>query len=410
MKALRGGAMIKRTIVSLTCVLLSVSALWGGGWNNTLMGCRAIAIGGAFTGLADDPSAIFYNPAGLIYQSEDLNFSIDGFYVWPTHEYTTPWGTTEQSSYPTAIPQIFLSYRTNDRVTIGFGVYAPYATGGVDWKADQLGYPFKSYLGVLSFTPTIAYKISEKLSIGLNLNYYHSVMEVNTEDPYEGSVKTEESGSAFSMSFGVMYVPSEKLRIGLSLRGKTKMKLTGYTSLPVNVPDFGSMMLDFASETNFIIPWDIELGFSYRFSQSFLLSVSAQYTIWSDLQKVEKTIKNIPMQGDLKVDEEMNFKDILILRTGVEYVLPVGLSLRAGIGLDRAATPSDYLNPSNIDVDKFTLLGGIGYRTGKARIDFTFVRAMGKEREATRTIGGFPLSEKYNLSATVIGLGVTFAF
>ena len=56
--------MFRRTLIFLVCVVLSVSGLWGGGWNNTLMGCRAIAIGGAFAGLADDPSAIFYNPAG----------------------------------------------------------------------------------------------------------------------------------------------------------------------------------------------------------------------------------------------------------------------------------------------------------------------------------------------------------
>lgn len=89
------------------------------------MGCRALAIGGAFVGVADDPSAVFHNPAGLVYQEKAFNLSIDGFYISPTHEYVTPEGDTTQSQYKTALPQFFLTYRANERVTIGFGFYVP---------------------------------------------------------------------------------------------------------------------------------------------------------------------------------------------------------------------------------------------------------------------------------------------
>ena len=60
--------MSKRAFIFLSFIFLVFSSLWAGGWNNTLMGCRAIALGGAFVGVADDPSAIFYNPAGLVFQ------------------------------------------------------------------------------------------------------------------------------------------------------------------------------------------------------------------------------------------------------------------------------------------------------------------------------------------------------
>lgn len=60
----------------------------GGGWNNTLIGCRAIAIGETFAGIADDSSAIFYNPAGLAFQQKNVALSINGFNVWPTPEET----------------------------------------------------------------------------------------------------------------------------------------------------------------------------------------------------------------------------------------------------------------------------------------------------------------------------------
>jgi long-chain fatty acid transport protein len=132
--------------------------------------------------------------------------------------------------------------------------------------------------------------------------------------------------------------------------------------------------------------------------------------MWSTLDKVDKTIKNLPGTGDLVTEERLNFRNILILRAGAEYVLPGGLSLRAGFGLDKSASPDQTLSFTNIDVDKFTLIGGIGYKVGKTQFDFVYVSAMGKEREKVIPTSGFPLIEKYNLDATILGLGVTFSF
>lgn len=394
------------SILAVLCLPLS---LWAGGWNNTLIGCRAIALGGAFTGVADDPSAVFYNPAGLVFQPESFNFSVDGFYIWPTHEYTLPVGTIAKSQYNVSIPQVFFSYRTNDKLTLGFGAYAPYATGGVDWRKDQLGYPMKSYLGVLSLTPTIAYRLSDKLSLGFQVNFYVGVLEVKTEMAPFGPIEEEEKGSSVTAGLGLLIKPTERLSVGLGIRGPATMKLTGTTSIRIDVPEVGTISLQRDSETRFNLPWDVEVGMSYRLSENFLFSASSQYTMWSALDKVDKVIKDMPLVGDVREEEVLDFKNILILRMGLEYILPNGLVLRGGIGLDKAASPDETLSINNIDVDKFTLLGGIGYRVGKMQIDFAFVRALGQEREVQRVRSGFPLSERYNLHVTIVGLGVTFS-
>jgi long-chain fatty acid transport protein len=407
--------MRKKTIILLVAILFFVSGLWGGGWNNTLMGARAIAMGAAFAGVADDASAIFYNPAGLAFQENKMNFSIDGFYIMPTHEYISPTGTTVQSQYGSSIPQIFITYQTSERLTIGFGAYVPYAGGGVEWTEGKSAIPsLKSYLGVISLTPTLSYQVSDKLSLGLNINFYRSVFELDAISEGLGPMKTDESGSSLSAGVGLMYKPSERASFGVSIRGPAKMTLTGTTSISVNVPGLGNVALDLDSETRFDLPWDIEVGFSYRFSEKFLLTTSAQYTMWSSLEALDKTIKNVPREDfstyDIQQSEPMNFKDILIVRAGMEYNITGGLSLRAGIGMDRAATPAEYLNIANIDVDKFTLLGGIGYTTGRMRIDFAYILAQGKEREKAEFTPPFGLPGRYNLSASIVGLGLSYSF
>jgi long-chain fatty acid transport protein len=408
--------MKKKTILSLLMVAFFSSGLWGGGWNNTLMGARAIAMGAAFAGLADDASAIYYNPAGLAFQESRLNLAIDGFYISPTHEYVYPTGPRVQSKFSSSIPQVFLSYQTSDRLTIGFGAYVPYAGGGVEWTTGQLPVPsLRSYLGIISLTPTLSYQVSEKFSVGLNLNFYHSVFEVKTIADQMGPMETNESGTSLSAGVGLMFKPTERASIGLSIRGPAKMTLNGTTSISVDAPGLGKVAFKLDSETRFNLPWDLEIGFAYRVSDRFLVTTSAQYTMWSALKSVDKTIKNVPsMQDfstyDLKESEPMNFKDILIVRAGMEYSISGGLALRAGIGMDRAATPAEYLNVANIDVDKFTLLGGIGYRTGRMQIDFAYILAHGQEREKKDYTPPFGFPGKYNLSASIFGLGVTYSF
>ncbi|NIM57843.1 MAG: hypothetical protein GTO16_02720 [Candidatus Aminicenantes bacterium] len=410
--------MSKRAFIFLVSILLVFPRLWAGGWNNTLMGCRAIAIGGAFVGIADDPSAVFYNPAGLVFQSNDLNFSINGFYIWPDHEYIVPTGSKTQSKYNVSLPQVFLSYRTSEKLTLGFGIYVPYAGGGVDWKEGELGYPFKvgedeysrfkSTLGIYTLTPTLAYQFSEKLSIGFNLSFYRAVLNVDALMDPDTTVVSEESGSTISAGFGLMYRPTERIGIGLSIRGPSRMELSGDTRITQTqtIPGLGTVPVELRGDsvTSFNLPWDVELGFSYKVSENLLLSTSAQYTMWSRLQKVDKMVKDLPYgTPDIEYEEAMDFHNILILRAGVEYSFPQGVFLRGGLGFDRSATPDSTLDCKNIDVDKFTVLGGIGYRTGRTQIDFVYAYALGKEREADT-------AERYNLNVLIMGLGVTFSF
>jgi long-chain fatty acid transport protein len=298
----------------------------------------------------------------------------------------------------------------NEKVTLGFGAFVPYAGGGVDWQKEDLGIPLKSYLAVVSLSPSVAYRVNEKLSLGLNLNFYRGILDVETEMEGFGPLDSRETGSAISASFGLMYRPTDRLSLGMTLRAPAKVNLSGKTSIVQQVPGFGSLKFNLDSETNFNLPWDFEAGFSYRVSENFVFSAGAQYTMWSRLDVVDKTIKDVPVIGDINEEEVLDFEDILILHGGFEYLIPGGIALRGGIGYDRSASPTETLSVRNIDVDKLSLLGGIGYKTGNTQIDFVYIYVRGKERKKTSTIFGIPLIERYNLNVDILGLGVTFSF
>ncbi len=50
-------------------------------YNNLIIGDRAIGMGGAYTGVSDDPSGLYYNPAGVVYTTgRNLSASVNAFY------------------------------------------------------------------------------------------------------------------------------------------------------------------------------------------------------------------------------------------------------------------------------------------------------------------------------------------
>ncbi len=188
------------------------------------------------------------------------------------------------------------------------------------------------------------------------------------------------------------------------------MKLSGKTTVPIEIPQLGVFDANLSSETQFNLPWDFDMGISYKLSENFLVSTNIQYTMWSALDNIEKTLKNIPGEGDQLTVEPMNFKNILVWSVGAEYWVSPILALRGGIGVDHWATPEETLNFTNIDVDKITFLGGIGYRAGRIQIDFVYAYAAGKEREKSGSLLGLPTTEKFNLNTMILGIGISYAY
>ncbi len=402
--------MMHRSLCLLVVYLGLSAPVLAGGWNNTLMGSRAVAMGAAFIAVADDPSAVYYNPAGLPFLEQRFSLSLNGFSVRPSHHYTGPQGNTLESRHDIAFPQVFFAYRSSERLTLAFGFYVPYAGGGVDWETNQPQTLVKSSLGIAAFTPALAYRISDKVSVGAYLNLYRGKLDFSSQGYPYGTLDVEESGSAIAAGASLLIRVSEKFQVGLNVRGPARMTLRGNTRMPLTVPEFGAVDLRFDSETRFDLPWDVEAGAAFKASDRLQMSLSAQYTMWTALDTIEKTITGIPEIDQIVEKEVLDFQNILIVRAGAEYSLPGGLVLRGGFGVDRAASPLETLSLTNIDVDKTTLLGGIGYRSGNTEINFVFVRAYGKERERTSSPQGMSFMESFNLDASIWGLGVTFGF
>src|SRR5574341_138589 len=69
-------------VLSAVCLVACIAAdrALAGALDNSFVGTRAIAMAGAFTGIANDASAVSYNPAGLAFlASGSTHFEVYGY-------------------------------------------------------------------------------------------------------------------------------------------------------------------------------------------------------------------------------------------------------------------------------------------------------------------------------------------
>ena len=147
-------------------------------------GTAASGMGNAFSAQADDPSALHYNPAGMT-QLRGVEFLTGALLSGGTTTFTSPTGVTATGDRDGSLAwppptHLYLTANLKDLgirafgdLTAGIGVTVPF--GSVTrWPNDG---PFRTAttfntLPLLDIKPTVAYRLTNDLSIGLGADIY----------------------------------------------------------------------------------------------------------------------------------------------------------------------------------------------------------------------------------------------
>lgn len=197
------------------------------------IGARAVSMGGAFTGLANDESALYYNPAGISVFDENSH------YILGYHNYFVD----IQSGFMGIIKPF------NNDITIGG--YISYLNYGEFIEANQLG----EQTGTFSGSDYLM-----AVSGSYKLNYYYSV-GLTIKAIYEKIQVYSSHGIAFDL--GIKYTGDrERFTAGLAIQN-IGTQLSGFISekysLPLTVRGGISLRprgLPLLLATDFIIPKD----------------------------------------------------------------------------------------------------------------------------------------------------------
>lgn len=356
-------------------------------------------LGNAFAGgaaVAEDPSTIFFNPAGLTrlrgQQAVFGGHAIQTHFEFENHGSThaltdlTGEGLTGDNGGDGGtlglVPNAYYSATLASGWAFGLGINAPFGLV-TQWDDGWVGryHALKSDVLSVNINPSVAYRVGRVLSVGFGVNAMYMKAELSqavdfgtvlaaaggTPQRDDGKATLEADDWGYGFNAGILLEFSDDLRVGLHYRSGIKQHLEGDAHF--DVPDKARNILDALGSGAFVdtgasgdidLPDSASLSFYHRMKPNLAVMADITWTNWSKFDELKIQFDN-PEQPDSVTTE--NWEDAWRFAFGVTYNPTPAWPVRVGMAYDQTPVPDDqHRTPRLPDADRYWLSFGTGYQ------------------------------------------------
>jgi len=406
---------MKKMITFFALLFIGVQSAQAGGFFIGEQGARAEGMGGAFTGVADDPSALWFNPAGIAFQ-EGISGTAGLDVILPNNRYTAA-GTTYQAKKSTFVtPQGYLVYNTSALpVALGLAINTPFGLS-TDWRNS--GAPFTatanpalfsatvtySQIEMLNFNPSVAFKLNDKLSVAAGLSYYY-VNKVNLNNQI---LLLNGDGDGFGGNVAILYKDGP-VGFGVSYRSRVKANISGRATGTGPLAAAGST----TASTSVTFPDMVNVGFSYQMSDSLLLSADVDWVNWKTFKSIDVVFTPSALTvalGSTTSSIPENWKATTAFRVGLEWAYASNMRARFGYVFDPTPIKDVDFSPRLPGNDRQLFNIGYGYDfNDKTTLDLAYSYVLLSNRTQTASAAPF-YNGTYKSDVHIIAASLTHQF
>jgi pimeloyl-ACP methyl ester carboxylesterase len=330
---------------------------------NLLVGDRAVGLGGAYTALADDPSGMFYNPAGIVHAERGSSTSINALsYSATEYEDILPGGADLNRSSTVVVPGFF-----GAMANIGGGK-GGFFLAVTDFSAERQSTPFSlaSFQGLredsagtfandvdsrvyhlgLSLGQPIAAGWSWGGSLALVLRDQRELRRLDAlafGDPSGDklasltAIRVSDETNTLKPMLGLHYRGEQGSSVGLTVSREFGVSRTyeyDYRQVSAITPGNGSAPQSFdeqvvvRSDENQERPWHVAVGLAQAISPQFLLTLNVDHYTKVDEALIVLNERAPPVTRP--------YSAVTNLAAGMEIEFQQGYRLRTAIFTDRA--------------------------------------------------------------------------
>ncbi len=325
-------------IFSASLIIFISTSAWGydakeTGFNFNSPGARANAMGGAFIGLADDATAAFTNPAGLVVLTRP-ELALEYKYTKATIKRTD---IDEQEAYSYTNDVSFLSF-SYPHERFNFTVYRHQLVDQhFKYIVNQPYLYNDSKTTIVTYGLAGAYKVTNSLSMGLGVgfNQLDFYIAQNPLSPTAWTLSWTGSNTATSYTVSALWSPSELFNLGLVYRYGPKFEYEAdtYYNDPNNAANNGSWHFPDTIK----VPDFYGVGISSRPLPGLTISMDYNYILYSQMSDYAighdgKYLLFTSAGGYPFYATDFKMDDTYELRAGLEYAftLKVPMAVRAG--------------------------------------------------------------------------------
>ena len=426
---------VGKVLTVLVVLSFTAASAMAAGFRLPEQGAKAMGMGMAFTAQADDPSAIYYNPAGIV-QLEGQNVMIGGTYIRENgadFSGTTPltfnagvFDTEQetQESLDFVIPNAYWTRKAAPDFAYGVGIFAPFGLGqryGNRQTSIFRNQVTNVEIQTVVVNPTVAWKFNDVLAMGVGIDFMYGKAKlsqagvVNVGAPLNiFQLDLDGHGTAWGYNFGLLLTPSKNVKIGASYRSPFRLDIKNanvnlweinstvpFVPNPVPPPAalnasqvFGGSTYHTSASTSINMPATFQLGVAYILDR-LTLEVDLDWTFWSAFKTLNIDIENnTALLPDANRPE--HWKDVVGVDVGAEYRVTDPLALRIGFRYDPSPVPADTLSPLLPDSDRLFYCAGAGYKFRNWTFDLSYMYLDKKDRTVNnQTPNGVPTQVNY---------------
>lgn len=416
--------MNKILLVFVTAMLgmaVCSSASFAAGFRLPDQDSAALGMAGAFAGQADNPSAAWYNPAGMIQlDGTRVSGGVIGIYPVLTHENTN--GTTDVSSRDIHLPvHLYATHRLDDRFAFGVSINNPFGLS-TDWNPETSATRYVATFSKIVTTevnPNFAYKLNDDLSVAFGIAYVQlrATLEKTVNVILPGPVllgdhnfRLSGDGDGWGLNAAALYKAAQNVQVGLSYRSRIKIDVDGTADL-TGGPGAASAL----GKTSLTLPDLVQVGVSYKASDKLTVNADLDYTLWSTFDRLVVTSNN----PSFNATDEKQWRDVWCLRIGGQYKLSDQWKLRAGYVYDQSPVGEAHFDTRNPDEDRQGITIGTGYATGNMTVDLAYMYLRFNNRTINNSLADDDLNPftpdnslngTYKSQAQIAGITIGYAF
>ena len=418
---------LNRTIVGGALAALLCGAAQADQYHyiNTPVGNRAADMAGAYTAVSDDPTGLFYNPAGIVYSSgSNMSASMNTFQKGTiTYKDVINGESNWVRSSTTLLPNFFGIVQPLGKGVFGFSYAVPNSTNEDQDQtfnnvattlgtARQFVVNFNNTDNTYNIGPSYAYEINDRLSVGgtLYFHYRHQQRINNALLLYSNDrlwtneyLEVEEYG--VKPVLGVMWTPARRWSLGATV---SKVSVIDSSTTRYNTclgADAGATTAScepggvvihqrIFSDEEPDYPLELRLGTAWFYSDALLLSGDIIYH------------ESVDATGISKRDSVVN------VAMGGEYYLSPHWALRGGFFTDYAGTPQlqeNFTSYNQADhIDLYGISIGISRFTRNSSLSLGVTYSLGNGK--SQIFSGSTVLQDVDMENLSVNLAASYTY
>ncbi|HCA00132.1 MAG TPA: Long-chain fatty acid transport protein, partial [Pseudomonas sp.] len=287
-----------------------------------------------------------------------------------------PTGSNDGDMVPfTAVPMGYYVKPIDDKWAAGVGVYVPFGMI-TDYESGFQGRFFGDYseVRVITVQPTVSYRFNDKLSIGFGPTFNRIDGELQSATLNGGRVKVKGDDTAMGFNAGVLYEFSPQTRMGVTYHSKVEFELEGDTQL--SGAGFGPFVGKYDASLDLTTPESVDVSLTHELNDDWTLYAGAMWTRWSRFEAI--VIENEGMSPMLPssvqtIVEEQDWHDTWSYAIGAAYKLNRTWTLRSGLAFDQSPTNNVHRSPRIPTGDRTAVSFGLAWSpTDDVTVDLAY--------------------------------------